>query len=60
MISVNEAVELILKKVSPQAGEEVTLVAANGRVLFENVRAQRSLPVILLDDQGQGKGEMGF
>ncbi|MFB3108430.1 MAG: gephyrin-like molybdotransferase Glp [Candidatus Binatia bacterium] len=44
MISVNEAVELILKKVSPLTGEEVPLLEANGRVLFENVRAQRSVP----------------
>ncbi len=44
MISVNEAVELILKKVSPLTGEEVPILKANGRVLFENVRAQRSVP----------------
>jgi molybdopterin molybdotransferase len=44
VISVNEAVELILKKVSPLTGEEVPLLEANGRVLFDNVRAQRSVP----------------
>ena len=44
MISVNEAVQLILKQVSPLAGEEVSILEANGKVLFEDVRARRSVP----------------
>ncbi|MFQ5903867.1 MAG: gephyrin-like molybdotransferase Glp, partial [Candidatus Binatia bacterium] len=44
VISVNEAVQLILEQVSPLAGEEVPILEANGRVLFEDVRARRSVP----------------
>ncbi len=44
MISVNEAVALILKRVFPLTGEEIPLIEANRRVLFENIRAQRRVP----------------
>lgn len=44
MITVGEAVELILKQISPLPGEDVPLVQANGRILFENVRAARMVP----------------
>lgn len=44
MISVEEAVRIILRRVSPLPGEEVALLQAGGRVLFENVRASRSVP----------------
>lgn len=44
MISVNEAVEAILKRISPLPGEEVSLLEAPGRVLCEDVRAGRNVP----------------
>jgi molybdopterin molybdotransferase len=44
MISVNQAVELILKQISPLPGEEVPLLQTTGRVLCEEVRARRSVP----------------
>ncbi len=44
MISVHEAVEIILKEISPLPGEEVAILQAAGRVLFEDVRARRSVP----------------
>lgn len=44
MISVREAVELILKQVSPLSGEEVPLLKAIGRVLYKDVRAFRNVP----------------
>ena len=33
-----------MKQVSPLAGEEVSILEANGKVLFEDVRARRSVP----------------
>ncbi len=44
MISVNQAVEQVLKRISPLSGEEVALIEANARVLCENIRAHRSVP----------------
>ncbi|MFQ5906902.1 MAG: gephyrin-like molybdotransferase Glp, partial [bacterium] len=44
MISVEEAVRIILGQVSPLPGEKVPLLQASGRVLFENVRARHSVP----------------
>lgn len=44
MVSVEEASRIILRQVSPLPGEEVALLQAVGRVLFENVRASRNVP----------------
>lgn len=44
MVSVEEASRIILRQVSPLPGEEVALLQAAGRVLFENVRASRNVP----------------
>jgi molybdopterin molybdotransferase len=44
VITVGEAVEIILKQISPLPGEEVPLVQANGRILMEDVRAGRNVP----------------
>ncbi len=44
MVSVEEASRIILRQVSPLPGEEVALLQAGGRVLFENVRASRNVP----------------
>ncbi|MBI2090375.1 MAG: molybdopterin molybdotransferase MoeA [Deltaproteobacteria bacterium] len=44
VVSVGEAVEMILKEVSPLPAEEVRLLDACGRVLSEDVRAPRSVP----------------
>ncbi len=44
MVSVEEAIRIILRQVSPLPGEEVALLQAAGRVLFENVRASRNVP----------------
>lgn len=44
MITVGEAVEVILKQISPLPAVEVSLAQANGTILFENVRAGRNVP----------------
>ncbi len=44
MISVEEAVRLILDQVHPLPGEEIPILEAGGRVLFEEVRAGRNVP----------------
>ena len=44
MISVHAAVETILSQISPLSGEEVPILQATGRVLFEDLRARRSVP----------------
>ena len=44
MITVEEAVQLVLKQVSALPGEVVPLVQANERVLLEDVRAGRNVP----------------
>jgi len=44
VVSVEEASRIILRQVSPLPGEEVALLQAAGRVLFENVRASRNVP----------------
>lgn len=44
MVSVEEASRIILRQVSPLPGEEVALLQAVGRILFENVRASRNVP----------------
>ncbi len=44
VISVNEAVRLILSQISPLPAEEVPLLQANGRVLYEDVRTRRNVP----------------
>lgn len=44
MITVEQAVQLILKQIRPLPGEEVPILDARGRILFENVRAARQVP----------------
>ncbi|MBI4529610.1 MAG: molybdopterin molybdotransferase MoeA [Deltaproteobacteria bacterium] len=44
VISVEQAVELILKQVSPLPAETVHILNATGRVLCEDVRAGRNVP----------------
>ncbi len=44
VISVGEAVQLILKQIRPLPAEEVTLLESHERVLYENVRAARHVP----------------
>ena len=44
VITVEEAVRLILDQLSPLPGEQVPLLQANGRVLFEDVRSGRCVP----------------
>ncbi len=44
MITVEEAVQLILKQIRPLPAEEVSLVESHERVLCENVRAARHVP----------------
>jgi molybdopterin molybdotransferase len=44
VISVHEALKLILNQISPLPGEEVGVLQAVGRVLGEEVRARRSVP----------------
>src|SRR3990167_8556726 len=44
MISVHAAVATILSQISPLSGEEVSILQATGRVLFEDLRARRSVP----------------
>lgn len=44
MITVQEAIELILRKIFPLPGEEISILRATGRVLYENVRAGRNVP----------------
>lgn len=44
MITVADAVELILKQISPLPAEQVPLLEASGRVLCEDVRAGRNVP----------------
>lgn len=44
MVTVEEALQLILSQVSPLSGENVPLLQASGRVLCENVRAGRNVP----------------
>jgi molybdopterin molybdotransferase len=44
VISVGEAIQIILRQISPLPGEEVPLIQAGGRILFENVRAHRNVP----------------
>jgi molybdopterin molybdotransferase len=44
VLSVDDAVRLILSQISPLPSEEVELLEACGRVLFQNVRAARNVP----------------
>lgn len=44
MITVGEAVYLILKQIRPLPAEEISISKALGRILCENVRAARSVP----------------
>jgi len=44
VISVHEAVKLILNQIAPLSGEEIPILLAAGRVLCEDVRARRSVP----------------
>ena len=44
MITVGEAVQLILRQIRPLPAEEVTLLEGHERVLCENVRAARHVP----------------
>jgi molybdopterin molybdotransferase len=44
VITVGEAVQLILKQIRPLAPEEAPILDARGRILFENVRAARNVP----------------
>ena len=44
MISVHDALAMILETVSPLAGERVGLLQAVGRVLAEEVRSEREVP----------------
>ncbi|MBI2987063.1 MAG: molybdopterin molybdotransferase MoeA [Deltaproteobacteria bacterium] len=44
MISVYEAIEVILNQISPLSGEEVPILQAAGRVLCEDVCSRRSVP----------------
>ncbi|MBI2360399.1 MAG: molybdopterin molybdotransferase MoeA, partial [Deltaproteobacteria bacterium] len=44
VLSVGEAVEMVLKQISPLPAEEAPLLGACGRVLAEDVRAGRSVP----------------
>jgi molybdopterin molybdotransferase len=44
VITVEAAVRLVLKQISPLAAEEVPILRANERILHENVRANRKVP----------------
>lgn len=44
MISVHDALSLILDTVAPLAGERIGLLDAVGRVLFEDIRSEREVP----------------
>jgi molybdopterin molybdotransferase len=44
MISVHDALTMILETVSPQAGERIGLLEAGGRILAEEVRSEREVP----------------
>lgn len=44
MISVHDAVTMILETITPQAGERVGLLEAGGRVLAEAIRSEREVP----------------
>jgi len=44
VITVEQAVRLVLKQIRPLAAEEVAIASALGRVLCENVRSTRSVP----------------
>src|SRR5204862_7836533 len=44
MLSVHDAVAMILEPVSPLAGERIGLLQAVGRVLAEEVRSEREVP----------------
>lgn len=44
MISVDEAIEVILNQIAPLSAEAAPILEAAGRVLFEDVRARRSVP----------------
>ncbi|TMA59304.1 MAG: hypothetical protein E6J80_03830, partial [Deltaproteobacteria bacterium] len=44
MISVHDALAMILETVSPLAGERVGLLQAVGRILAEEVRSEREVP----------------
>ncbi|MEE9548926.1 MAG: molybdopterin molybdenumtransferase MoeA, partial [Candidatus Binatia bacterium] len=44
MISVEEAIRIILRQISPLPREEVPLIQAGGRLLCEKVRAHRNVP----------------
>ena len=44
MISVHAAVQTILSQISPLSGEEVPILQATGRVLFEDLHTRRSVP----------------
>lgn len=44
MISVHDALTMILETVSPQAGERLGLLEAVGRILAEEIRSEREVP----------------
>ncbi len=44
VISVNQAVRMVLNQIRPLGAEEIALSKAHGRILFESVRASRSVP----------------
>ncbi len=44
MISVEEAVRLVLKQVHPLPGEKIPIPESVGRILFEDVQAARTVP----------------
>ncbi len=44
MITVGEAIELVLRQIRPLSAEQVPLLRAHGRVLCEKVRAPRDVP----------------
>ena len=44
MISVHDALTMILETVSPQAGERIGLLEAVGRILAEEIRSEREVP----------------
>jgi molybdopterin molybdotransferase len=44
VISVAEAVALVLEDIQPLSAESISILGAHGRILYENVRASRAVP----------------
>jgi molybdopterin molybdotransferase len=44
VISVGEAVALVLEQIRPLPAESVSILGAHGRMLYENIRASRAVP----------------